>query len=179
MRQWMRAIGLAVRIAVVAALAGSAPTAGLAQVSGTLGKIEKGASDVGQAAGKAISQPAQDVGVSKTEIPPLLTQAQADPYGLGGVGTCPALATEITRLNGVLGPDLDAGQAKGEDKSKALADAGGQAVVSAIVPFRGVVREVSGAASAQRAYNAAVDAGYARRGFLRGVHKARSCKSVF
>jgi len=39
-----------------------------------------------------------------------------------------------------------------------------------------VIREVSGAASAQRALQAAIAAGFARRGFLRGVYQTRGCK---
>ena len=45
-----------------------------------------------------------------------------------------------------------------------------------IVPVRGLVREVSGAASAQRELEAAIAAGFARRGFLRGVYQTRGCK---
>ncbi len=41
---------------------------------------------------------------------------------------------------------------------------------------RGLVREVSGAAPAERRKNAAIDAGYARRGYLRGVYETRRCK---
>ena len=54
---------------------------------------------------------------------------------------------------------------------------GGRALVNSVIPFRGVVREVTGAAPAERQYNAAVDAGLARRGFLRGVHQTRKCKT--
>jgi hypothetical protein len=52
-------------------------------------------------------------------------------------------------------------------------------VVNALIPFRGIVREITGAAPAQRRLNAAIDAGYARRGFLRGLHYARHCRSNF
>jgi CheY-like chemotaxis protein len=40
----------------------------------------------------------------------------------------------------------------------------------------GLVREISGAAPAERRLQAAVTAGIARRGYLRGLAGARSCK---
>lgn len=143
-------------------------------------KVGETAEKVGGAAGKLATQPAKDVGISKTEIPPLLVEASHNPYSLARVNTCSQLASAVADLNAVLGPDYQpAEEPKSEDKAAALANAGGNAVLSAIIPFRGVVREVSGAAPAQRAYNAAVDAGLARRGFLRGVHTARNCKTGF
>jgi hypothetical protein len=57
-----------------------------------------------------------------------------------------------------------------------LAEAGGKSVVNAIIPFRGLVRELSGAGPAQRRLEADIQAGYARRGFLRGVATARKCR---
>jgi len=127
---------------------------------------------------KVVTQPGRDLGVSKVEIPPLLVAASADPYSLQGLGTCQQLAAEVGRLTEVLGPDLDAPKDR-ENRGEQLATAGGKAVVNSIIPFRSLVREVSGAAPAQRALNAAIDAGFARRGFLRGVHRTRSCKTAF
>jgi hypothetical protein len=49
-------------------------------------------------------------------------------------------------------------------------------VVNSIIPFRGVVRELSGSAEADRRLQAATDAGIARRGFLRGVQRIRGCR---
>ncbi len=44
--------------------------------------------------------------------------------------------------------------------------------MNSLIPFRGLVREVSGAGPAERRLNAAIDAGIARRGFLRGLQRA-------
>jgi len=49
--------------------------------------------------------------------------------------------------------------------------------VNTLLPFRGIVREVSGAAPAERKLAAAVGAGFARRGYLRGLHQARRCST--
>ena len=53
---------------------------------------------------------------------------------------------------------------------------GPKTVVNAIIPFRGLVREISGAAPEQRRLNDAIDAGFARRGFLRGIATSRKCR---
>ncbi|MCC7268172.1 MAG: hypothetical protein IT546_12670 [Caulobacteraceae bacterium] len=124
-----------------------------------------------------VSQPARDVGIMRTRIPPVLVEASASPYSLAGLKSCRQLSTEIVALNAVLGPDYGAPPPAQRGRAGAIASAGGRAVVNSIIPFRGVVREVTGAAPAERQYNAAVDAGLARRGFLRGVHQTRKCKT--
>lgn len=135
---------------------------------------------IGSGAGRIATQPVKDVGLSKTDIPPVLVTAAADPYALEGARTCVQIAEQVRALNAALGPDYapDGPQAK-ENRAGKLAEAGGQTIVNSLIPFRGLVREVSGAASAQRQMNAAVDAGLARRGFLRGLHSARRCKTTF
>ena len=124
-----------------------------------------------------VSQPAKDVGIMRIKIPPILIDAAASPYSLSGLKTCRQISGEIIELSTVLGPDYGAPPAAQRGRAGAIASAGGRAVVNSIIPFRGVVREVTGAAPAERQYNAAVDAGLARRGFLRGVHQTRKCKT--
>ncbi|MBO9714183.1 hypothetical protein [Sphingomonas sp.] len=120
------------------------------------------------------AQPARDVGAVKTRVPPLLLDAQQDPYGLDGLRSCDDLAAAIRELNDVLGPDLMPDP--DPRRSRRIRVTGGT-VAGLIVPFRGVVREVSGAASAQRELDSATDAGIARRGFLRGVYVTRKCRA--
>ncbi|MBN8808512.1 MAG: hypothetical protein J0I47_09830 [Sphingomonas sp.] len=119
-----------------------------------------------------ISQPARDVGVAKTKIPPVLQVAAQGPYTLEGMSDCGAIAAKLGDLDTALGPDFDDGPKKGDT----LVAAGGKAVVNSLIPFRGVVREISGAAAADRRLAAATDAGIAQRGFLRGVYTTRNCQ---
>jgi hypothetical protein len=79
----------------------------------------------------------------------------------------------------VLGADYVVGNEVKENRAGKLAEAGGKTVINSIIPFRSLVREVTGAAPADRRLNAALDAGYARRGFLRGVHARQGCKTTF
>jgi hypothetical protein len=125
------------------------------------------------------SQPARDVGLMKRQIPPILVEAQDDPYSVKGLKTCKQLAAEVVELNAVLGPDYTVGNEVKENKAGKLAEAGGKTVINTIIPFRGLVRELTGAAPADRRLNAALDAGYARRGFLRGVHAKQGCRMKF
>ena len=121
---------------------------------------------------QVVSQPVRDVGLAKTKTPPLLIAASRDPYGVAGTATCRQIAISISNLSALIGPDYDSASAP---KRQSLVRAGSQAVVNTLIPFRGIVREVSGAAPAERRYDAAVTAGFARRGFLRGLQRARKC----
>ncbi|WP_454887486.1 hypothetical protein [Sphingomonas oryzagri] len=132
-------------------------------------------SDTVKRGGEIVSQPARDVGASKTEIPPVLLAAHDNPYGLAGLSSCRQIRAAIDELSASLGPDFAIASEKKENRVGKLAEAGGKTVVNAFIPFRGLVREISGAAPAQRRLNAAIDAGFARRGFLRGIAYARKC----
>ena len=130
-------------------------------------------------AGEIMSQPARDVGISKLKIPPVLVKARDAPYDLTGLNTCEQLADAVAELSGVLGPDFIPGEAWRENRTGKLVEAGGRAVVNSLIPYRGLVREVTGAAPQQRRLDDAVSAGFARRGFLRGLHEGRRCKNAF
>lgn len=130
-------------------------------------------------AGDIATQPVRDVGIDKTRIPDVLVRASEDPYSLKGTKSCRQIAAAIGELNEVLGPDFETSDSKDkkkENRAGKLAEAGGKTVVNSLIPFRGLVREISGAAPAERRLNAAIDAGYARRGFLRGVFQTRKCR---
>jgi hypothetical protein len=131
----------------------------------------------GDRAQRIATQPARDVGIQRTSIPLVLERAGADPYGLTGLTTCAQLSAAIVELNGVLGRDFDAPAVRRGSRAGQAAEVGGRALVDSVIPFRGVVREVSGSAGAERRLQAAVDAGFARRGFLRGVHRTRGCRT--
>jgi hypothetical protein len=167
-----RAILLIPALALLAAAAQPA-----AQTNDSAPQDQGRMKSVRDSAGRIVSQPARDVGAAKTTIPPALIAASADPYGMKGLGTCKQIATAFHSMTDVLGPDFKAGETKKENKAGKLAQAGGQTVVNSLIPFRGLVREVTGAAPAQRRLNRALDAGYARRGFLRGLYTARKCRS--
>ncbi|HWJ70386.1 MAG TPA: hypothetical protein VNS79_10095 [Sphingobium sp.] len=139
-------------------------------------KAKDGKDDTLDKAGRVATQPARDVGIAKTTIDPVLQEAIKNPYAPAGNGRCAAINAELTRLNAALGPDFDTDVKANEDKAEQLALAGGQMLVNTLIPFRGLVREISGAAPAERRKASAISAGTARRGYLRGLGQTLKCK---
>ncbi len=123
--------------------------------------------------GDVAMTPLTDLGLAGKEIPEALRVALDDPYANTGLHTCNSLIGAIVRLDSVLGKDYDA-----YVPGKGWLDVGRAAqslIGSLLIPFRGVVREVSGAAGRERAMQAAVTAGLVRRGYLKGLGAARGC----
>lgn len=126
-------------------------------------------------AGDIASQPARDVGVAKTKIPPVLSAAAQNPYAPPSGLRCSALIADWQELNAALGPDFSDSEEENENRIGKIAEAGGKMIVNSLIPFRGLVREVTGAAPAERRLQAAIGAGLARRGYLRGLAQTRKC----
>lgn len=141
-----------------------------------LGGCVSTGSKADNAAERVASQPLKDVGALKVEPEALLKQAQKAPYSLAGIKTCTGFVREIHRLNAVLGPDVDDVDENGDPMAGRLAEAGAASIVNSLIPLRGLVREATGAAAADRRQRAAIVAGVARRAFLKGNARARGCK---
>lgn len=117
--------------------------------------------------------PLRDLNIDARDIPDVLLAASRDPYAQAGLDSCDAIVIEIAALDTELGADFDIADADGNDR---LSEGRiGQSVVGSIVPFRGIVREVTGAASNDRALRAAYTAGMVRRAFLKGLGLGRGC----
>lgn len=117
--------------------------------------------------------PLRDLNIDGRDIPDVLQAAARDPYAQAGLDTCNAIVVEVAALDTELGADFDIADADGNDR---LSEGRiGQSVVGSILPFRGIVREVTGAASNDRALRAAYTAGMVRRAFLKGLGLGRGC----
>ena len=118
------------------------------------------------------STPMTDLGLKKGEIPKLLLDAQERPYELDSGTSCTKLMDEVEALDALLGhdADIDAAANRGLQAGRVA-----QSVVGAFIPFRGVIREVSGASAQDRKLRSAINAGNARRGFLKGMGLTRGC----
>ena len=108
------------------------------------------------------------------DIPPLLAAIKAEPYKAPVAPACDTVPAEILAINDLLGADLDAPPPEPEDSKKSLLSKGGD-VARGLVPYGGVVRFVTGANKKDKELREAVLAGYARRGFLRGVETNLNC----
>ena len=118
----------------------------------------------------AATSPLRDIGIMHRKVDPSLTQAKAAPYSVEAIKECSAAKAEITQLDAVLGPDIDAGATNTRTKSQIVKAFAADAVSSAVkIPFRSVIRIVSGADRRDRERQDAIMAGMARRAFLKGV----------
>jgi hypothetical protein len=128
--------------------------------------------------GKIATQPLADVNLQRRAIPPELTAILNNPYSMRGIRRCRDVVREVNSLNAVLGPDFDAPLTEPEGKKRrdvAVGLAGD--VITGLIPFRFLIREVSGANKADEAYRAAIYAGVVRRGFLKGYGQRRRCQA--
>lgn len=116
--------------------------------------------------------PLRDFNVKKDGIPEVLQAAARNPYATDGLTTCSAVVRAVQELDALLGPDFDLGEVerKGVTPGKVA-----ESVVGALIPFRGLIREATGAASAERQLQVAIFAGATRRGFLKGLGVQRGC----
>lgn len=130
-----------------------------------------------------ISQPLKDIGFMKKNIPPALAQI-TDPYATPQGIDCNYINYQITQLDEVLGPekvrdsnidDRTIGEKSGAIASSAASEAVKSAATSWI-PARGLVRKITGAEKADNSMKKAVELGKIRRGYLRGLAKAKNCE---
>lgn len=127
--------------------------------------------------------PLEDLNLKQQGVPDVLSRAKADPYDLTGMGRCEGIAGEIGRLDGALGPDLD--EAPPPDTRTKLQKAGGaikdvgvaevRSETRSVLPFRGWIRKLTGAARHEKLVAEAIRAGEVRRGYLKGVGMRMNC----
>jgi len=123
--------------------------------------------------GDAVGGPFRDTGWTRENPPEVLIRAAAAPYALPSDTECSAILNEIAALDLVLGPDLDDPLARAEgsdlDVSGLLSGAIGGVLG---LPYRSIVRRLSGASGRERVLRDAIFAGMARRAFLKGLARA-------
>jgi len=161
------------RIAYKAALIGMAVTVSAAAIAQTA-QPEK--SDA-ETAGDVAKQPAEDLNLKKQKIPKALLDIAESPYSLEGIKTCRSIGNAVEKLDKVLGKDLDVVEEESKaGKRRKTAGSIGKSIVGGLIPFRGLVREITGAAAQKRRYDQAIYAGVVRRSFLKGIGIERGCE---
>ena len=126
----------------------------------------------------AAHQPLDDLNIDAKEIPPALVVARRAPYVAPVPASCEEIAAEILALDTVLGPDFDA-PSDNKDATKksryAKANDLARSAAGGWIPFRSIVRWVTGADRHERDRMAAVMGGAARRGYLKGLRDDKAC----
>lgn len=135
--------------------------------------------------GDAFTAPLEDLNLKRQTIPAILTKAISKPYDLTGLDSCEAIASEVAQLDILLGADFDEppppanGDETLTDKGQRMANhAAVGAVRSAsrsIIPFRGLVRKMTGAEAHEKEVDTAIQAGKVRRAYLKGVGMNKNC----
>ncbi len=124
-----------------------------------------------------MTKPLSDLNLKKDDVPPILLAARENPYDLAGLRTCRAIQAEVGQLNAALGDDIDISIEKTRDEKRGNAVGNvAKSVITAFIPFGGVIREVSGAAANDRQMQVLLYAGASRRAYLKGYGQARGCR---
>lgn len=120
----------------------------------------------------AAMTPLSDLNLARDPIPAILLQAQANPYANPGMEDCSAILAGIGDLDAVLGDDFDTRAVQERDIT-----VGGvaQRAVGMFIPFRGIIREISGANDHEFNFRQAISAGLMRRAYLKGLGEAQDC----
>jgi hypothetical protein len=113
------------------------------------------------------------LGLTGADVPPLLATIKAEPYRAPASPACDTASAEILAINDLIGADLDTPPEPEDNKKNLIAK--GSDMARGLVPYGGVVRFVTGANKKDKELREAVMAGYARRGFLRGVQLNLKC----
>jgi hypothetical protein len=150
---------------------------------------------------EAATGPLQDLNLRRQEIPQLLIQAAVNPYARSKKIKCADIKKEVAELDELLGPDVEpksitlassnGGLAENlasiDDievpETMSLVDGAGGMVrdkimgeirsKTDILPFRSIIRRISGASSHQKKLAAAYEAGKLRRAYLKGLADVR------
>jgi hypothetical protein len=160
------------RLNLVMAILGTALAAGCAT-----GYRNPAAQSSGDRMEAVLNQPFADLNFSGVAIPPILARAQADPFALPG--DCEGVDREIAALSLFLGPALSSREkpAAAGNGTANFAWGAARSAAGSVIPFRGVVRWISGADRRDRQVQEAVLAGYVRRAYLEGIEEGQGCNA--
>ena len=152
---------------------------------------------------EAATGPLQDLNLRRHEIPPLLVKAAMDPYGHSKKIQCGEIKDEIAQLDELLGPDVEpksislassdgglagniANLGSGDIEipgAMSIAEGAGDMAKDAvmgsirsktnILPFRSIIRSITGANRHQKKLATAYEAGKLRRAYLKGLADVR------
>lgn len=123
--------------------------------------------------------PLEDLNVKRSDIPEVLLKAEDAVYAPPAPRSCAGIKAAVANLDEVLGDDFDVPPEDTPEarKEKKTAQANGvlKDAAGGVIPFRGWVRRLSGAAQHAEAVQRAIAAGRVRRGYLKGLGQSLRC----
>ena len=127
----------------------------------------------------AVGTPAEDLNLKHIPIPEVLQRAAVNPYDMRTLEACDAVAAEVQRLDAALGADRDEPPVRDtrtlDEKRDSTAASALKLGIEAVTPYRGIVRWVTGADAHDKVVQDTIEAGFARRGFLKGMAVKMNC----
>ena len=126
----------------------------------------------------AAEAPLHEMNLVGQKIPPVLLAALADPYASPSPLTCDTLADAVDTLTVALGPDFDN---LPPAERKKLTESGGlglqlaNSAAGSLLPFHGYIGYLTGATKRDQLIMRALNAGSARRAYLKGLGEAQRC----
>jgi hypothetical protein len=125
--------------------------------------------------------PLEDVNLKREKIPEEFKKIK-NPYAVSPDVDCDKIAKEVSVLDGLLGRDWDIPPPDKEGLSERAADGASTAFLdtvasgaSGFIPYRGIVRTVTGANSHATKVRKAYERGSHRRTFLKGMGLIKGC----
>ena len=134
----------------------------------------------------AATAPLEDLNLKRKKIPGVIRN-YVSPYDPVDNASCQSIADEVVRLNTVLAKDFDVQidellkSEKKKSKNNLSSKASGFALntiaseARGFIPFRGLVRQATGANAHQKKVDDAFQRAYLRRAFLKGVGLGKGC----
>ncbi|MFC3097632.1 hypothetical protein [Alteraurantiacibacter palmitatis] len=116
--------------------------------------------------------PLSDLNISRDPIPDILLAARAEPYSRRGIAGCDDILRAVAGLDAILGQDFDI--VAPEERGVSVTNLA-QRVIGSFIPFRGIIREISGANAHEFEFREAIAAGLMRRAYLKGIGQEMAC----
>jgi hypothetical protein len=171
-------------VAMLAACAGRGARDDVAEPQAPRKTAEERMDQARRGMADAAIAPLKDVGLVRPNVP-LTLQDLRYPYDVASLGgSCVHVSYELGRIDAALGPESYQPKARtklserGMDEATEGASDLMRGATTGVIPFRGVVRNVSGAEKAARDAARARQLGEMRRAFLRGYGAALGCANL-
>ena len=169
-------------LAVTLAVASTAPALGQPNnPSAQPDRLLTPQEDTAQSMTSVAESPLNDLNLKTQKIPPILLAAINDPYAPLDRLNCRSIGAEIDRLYAALGRDFDDPAPPKDTSVKGATKPGGDGLklmhsaAQMFIPYDGFVRTLSGAQKRDEKVMAAINAGDARRAYLKGLGESRNC----
>ncbi|MGB1068344.1 MAG: hypothetical protein ACPH4G_07630 [Henriciella sp.] len=132
--------------------------------------------------GNAAQSPLQDLNLRRDEIPALLLEIK-NPYDVSRDINCRQIRSQVADLDELLGRDWDVAPEARRGLQERAVDGASTAFIdtvasgaSSFIPYRGVVRSLSGASAYEKKLHKAYERGSHRRTFLKGIGLMKNCQ---